>query len=183
MSPKQPSSGRRSTRSWESRSWVRVKLKTGWWPQVGMSMVNGEYNVTGWWFGTRILYNFMTFHILGKQSQLTFIFFSRCRYTTNQVSMNHLILVYRYTQWLDPSGPSQMIYRDVPGLRTWCPATHRHKACWRWPRNAWCSDLAASAVCEVMAFTLSWNIWVCLKIGYIPNYSHLIGIMIINHWV
>ena len=22
------------------------------------------------------------------------------------------------------------------------------------------------------------NIWVCLKIGYIPNYSHLIGIMI-----
>ena len=26
-------------------------------------------------------------------------------------------------------------------------------------------------------------IWVCLKIGYIPNYSHLIGIMIINHWV
>ena len=27
------------------------------------------------------------------------------------------------------------------------------------------------------------RIWVCLKIGYIPNYSHLIGIMIINHWV
>ena len=25
--------------------------------------------------------------------------------------------------------------------------------------------------------------WVCLKIGYTPNYSHLIGIMIINHWV
>ena len=25
--------------------------------------------------------------------------------------------------------------------------------------------------------------WVCLKIGYIPNYSHFIGIMIINHWV
>ena len=25
--------------------------------------------------------------------------------------------------------------------------------------------------------------WVCLKMGYIPNYSHLIGIMIINHWV
>ena len=23
-----------------------------------------------------------------------------------------------------------------------------------------------------------WAIWVCLKIGYIPNYSHLIGIMI-----
>ena len=27
------------------------------------------------------------------------------------------------------------------------------------------------------------TIWVCLKTGYIPNYSHLIGIMIINHWV
>ena len=25
--------------------------------------------------------------------------------------------------------------------------------------------------------------WVCLKIGYIPNYSYLIGIMINNHWV
>ena len=24
-------------------------------------------------------------------------------------------------------------------------------------------------------------IWVCLKIGYTPNYSHLVGIMIINH--
>ena len=23
--------------------------------------------------------------------------------------------------------------------------------------------------------------WLCLKIGYIPNYSHLIGIIIINH--
>ena len=27
------------------------------------------------------------------------------------------------------------------------------------------------------------NTWVCLKIGYILNYSHLIGIMIINQWV
>ena len=27
------------------------------------------------------------------------------------------------------------------------------------------------------------GMWVCLKIGYIPNYSHLIGIIIINHWV
>ena len=27
------------------------------------------------------------------------------------------------------------------------------------------------------------TIGVCLKIRYIPNYSHLIGIMIINHWV
>ena len=27
------------------------------------------------------------------------------------------------------------------------------------------------------------NNWVCLKMGYTPNYSHLVGIMIINHWV
>jgi hypothetical protein len=27
------------------------------------------------------------------------------------------------------------------------------------------------------------GIWVCLKMGYTPNYSHLVGIMIINHWV
>ena len=29
-------------------------------------------------------------------------------------------------------------------------------------------------------FNVIWEIWVCLKIGYIPNYSHLIGIMIIT---
>jgi hypothetical protein len=29
----------------------------------------------------------------------------------------------------------------------------------------------------------SMDIWICLKMGYTPNYSHLIGIMIINHWV
>ena len=27
------------------------------------------------------------------------------------------------------------------------------------------------------------NTWVCLKMGYTPNYIHLVGIMIINHWV
>ena len=27
------------------------------------------------------------------------------------------------------------------------------------------------------------SMWVCLKMGYTPNYSHLVGIMIINHWV
>ena len=27
------------------------------------------------------------------------------------------------------------------------------------------------------------TISVCLKMGYTPNYSHLVGIMIINHWV
>ena len=27
------------------------------------------------------------------------------------------------------------------------------------------------------------GMWVCLKMGYTPNYSHLVGIMIIKHWV
>ena len=30
---------------------------------------------------------------------------------------------------------------------------------------------------------ISQKIRVCLKMGYTPNYSHLVGIMIINHWV
>ena len=35
--------------------------------------------------------------------------------------------------------------------------------------------------CEHLAL---WNCtWVCLKMGYTPNYSHLVGIMILNHWV
>ena len=37
--------------------------------------------------------------------------------------------------------------------------------------------------CYWSSHVLESGIWVCLKIGYIPNYSHLIGIMIINHWV
>ena len=27
------------------------------------------------------------------------------------------------------------------------------------------------------------HFFLCLKMGYTPNYSHLVGIMIINHWV
>ena len=36
-----------------------------------------------------------------------------------------------------------------------------------------------SAVC----WMINRHIWVCLKMGYTPNYSHVVGIMIINHWV
>ena len=39
--------------------------------------------------------------------------------------------------------------------------------------------LGARIFLKIMGKTM----WVCLKIGYIPNYSHLIGIMIITHWV
>ena len=38
-------------------------------------------------------------------------------------------------------------------------------------------------IIRMMIFQKAEWIWVCLKMGYIPNYSHLIGIMIINHWV
>ena len=40
-----------------------------------------------------------------------------------------------------------------------------------------------SSLCQYHHYRYSVNIhiWVCLKIGYIPNYSHLIGIRIINH--
>ena len=44
---------------------------------------------------------------------------------------------------------------------------------WGWFVHRWCLG----------SFRFSWKKWVCLKIGYIPNYSHLVGIMIINHWV
>ena len=42
---------------------------------------------------------------------------------------------------------------------------------WRW-----------TATARPWAVDFGW-FRVCLKIGCIPNYSHLIGIMIINHWV
>ena len=50
-------------------------------------------------------------------------------------------------------------------------------------RSFWL-ELSGSAVLETRSvfFLISkYFKWVCLKIGYIPSYSHLIGIMIINH--
>jgi hypothetical protein len=43
--------------------------------------------------------------------------------------------------------------------------------------------LGAAKAERIAKYEGNMNMWVCLKIGYIPNYSHLIGIMIINHWV
>ena len=55
------------------------------------------------------------------------------------------------------------------GSGSWQPWRKSLKSSWRYSRR-WTGE--------------NWDqIWVCLKIGYIPNYSHLIGIMIINHWV
>jgi len=41
----------------------------------------------------------------------------------------------------------------------------------------------AGSVEKERNYVLYIYIWVCLKMGYTPNYSHLVGIMIINHWV
>ena len=51
----------------------------------------------------------------------------------------------------------------------------------RCPFPMWHCASVAGPFC--MSCRVRMNMWVCLKIGYIPNYSHLIGIMIINHWV
>ena len=54
----------------------------------------------------------------------------------------------------------------------------------------WCECVLFSKRKVVAAFRqrrslgkIGISIRVCLKIGYIPNYSHFIGIRIINHWV
>ena len=39
------------------------------------------------------------------------------------------------------------------------------------------------AVGESTPFSRTIVKWVCLEIEYTTNYSHLVGIMIINHWV
>ena len=46
------------------------------------------------------------------------------------------------------------------------------------------SAAAQSEVCHPDSALLHSALrWICLKMGYTPNYSHLVGIMIINHWV
>ena len=49
-------------------------------------------------------------------------------------------------------------------------------------RELWVSKLWVSSCADDFC-GYSQLMWVCLKIGYTPNYSHLVGIMIINHWV
>ena len=47
-------------------------------------------------------------------------------------------------------------------------------------RSIWSGVVQGKTILAIAAYS---HIWVCLKIGYTPNYSHLVGIMIINHWV
>ena len=42
---------------------------------------------------------------------------------------------------------------------------------------------AVSRTAVIQSPSNSIHIWVCLKMGYTLNYSRLVGIMIINHWV
>jgi hypothetical protein len=65
----------------------------------------------------------------------------------------------------------------APGQRH--PSLHRlHHSVHIW--HSQCRCLARKSIEDIEGWTRK---WVCLKIGYIPHYSHLIGIMIINHWV
>ena len=76
-----------------------------------------------------------------------------------------------WTSWNVPCPSDKLCL--VPGRALSCSKQER-----KW-------NLAASSGANVDVTMSQQRIykWVCLKIGYIPNYSHLIGIMIINHWV
>ena len=59
-----------------------------------------------------------------------------------------------------------------------------HEKWWIFPQ--WCKRLPEGNCWDKWSIWINLNtsrfesIWVCLKIGYIPNYSHLIGIMIMK---
>ena len=86
------------------------------------------------------------------------------------------------------SGKAMLILCTDRVSRRWqsrCLACQRHGGFgWRWlesptrqmPLIAACLDLTTTLSQEFK--TAIGSTWVCLKIGYIPNYSHLIGIMI-----
>ena len=88
-----------------------------------------------------------------------------------------------YMQWL--GFPKCGLY---PRLR-WC-SLPKPSAPWGWGEtsheffgNEWHYETNLVAVAESDDLSGWKDNWVCLKMGYTPNYSHLVGIMIINHWV
>ena len=65
------------------------------------------------------------------------------------------------------------------------PCTHDPKCPPIFTFQVWPVDISSSNLSWIRVtwdYSRSMN-WVCLKMGYTPNYSHLVGIMIINHWV
>ena len=110
---------------------------------------------------------------------------------------DHDLKKVRFTRVLDPCCQSTPAIPQNPG-RYWRLFKNFHLDCWlhhatgsprmadlrRWQQH---SISNPQSVCSQPAPTplpwKSWNSnaiprWVCLKIWYIPNYSHLIGIMI-----
>ena len=58
----------------------------------------------------------------------------------------------------------------------------RRRSLWNMSFLGQGSDGSEFTFCS-LANSIKHRIWLCLKMGYTPNYSHLVGIMIINHWV
>ena len=78
------------------------------------------------------------------------------------------------------SSKSRMFVMSAPGKIEWYRAwswRNTHDCAWR---LKWCL-LCTKNVCHIHIYLWIYiyiYIWVCPKIGYIPNYSHVIGIMI-----
>ena len=54
----------------------------------------------------------------------------------------------------------------------------------QWKRSCeFLCSASTSSTSTVVLIVLQHDCLWCLKVGYTPNYSHLVGIMIINHWV
>ena len=74
----------------------------------------------------------------------------------------------------------------VPRVRPSATASSRSYRTWSVrpvSMPPWRRQWSGATTLLVLVASMCFFTWVCLKIGYIPNYSHLIGIMIINHWV
>ena len=79
---------------------------------------------------------------------------------------------------LFPRSTTTISLSNLRGPRARIYAVPPHMS--RWPQDhTWCELDSLILNTSIQYYT----IWVCLKMGYAPNYSHLVGIMIINHWV
>ena len=79
------------------------------------------------------------------------------------------------TEWPGQSASGAPSFRGVPLLTTLFRGELVH--------DIMINGFAMIYIYILIMIPYGFRIWVCLKIGYIPNYSHLIGIMIIKHWV
>ena len=63
------------------------------------------------------------------------------------------------------------------------PRVSHVEATCRWLNQSHSRAKAGDGFCRPGEVTHEDDKLVCLKMGYTPNYSHLVGIMIINHWI